>query len=203
MYCLIRTHFLLWPLKCGCQTLWAKICNRGRLFYRLTLNFIVKKFPQCKTVNFIGNLIIINYPEHLFLHYHHYEKVFISTQTVLNNVYTNTDTSMTVQYLPTISAGLFYKPKISTCGTRGKVRGSPTSLVFILWRPWMNVQNVASIYQRVLAYFSLEVVEKQLTISINGAMPTRKAENLIKFSKNWFGDAWYHRTVLICASWVL
>lgn len=48
----------------------------------------------------------------------------------------------------------------------------------------MNVQNVASYYQRVLAYFSLEVVEKQLTISINGAMLTRKAENLIKFSKN-------------------
>lgn len=30
----------------------------------------------------------------------------------------------------------------------------------------MNVQNVASVYQRVLAYFSLEVVEKQLIISI-------------------------------------
>lgn len=129
-----HTFFAVTP-QMWLSTLWAKICNRGRLFYRLTLNFIVKKFPQCKTVNFIGNLIIINYPEHLFLHYHHYEKVFISTQTVLNNVYTNTDTSMTVQYLPTISAGLFYKPKISTCGTRGKVRGSPTSLVFILWGP--------------------------------------------------------------------
>lgn len=81
-----HTFFAVTP-QMWLSTLWAKICNRGRLFYRLTLNFIVKKFPQCKTVNFIGNLIIINYPEHLFLHYHHYEKIFISTDSIEQRVH--------------------------------------------------------------------------------------------------------------------
>ena len=42
----------------------TKICKECRIFYRLTINIIVKMTP----VNVTGKLIIINKPKYLFLH---------------------------------------------------------------------------------------------------------------------------------------
>ena len=45
-------------------------CNGGGIFYSITMHFYCQKLHQCTvTVNLTGNVIIINYPNHLFLLY--------------------------------------------------------------------------------------------------------------------------------------
>ena len=61
--------FLQWSLKCGYQKL---------ILCRDNNKFIVQKLHQSnEIVNFIGNLIIISYLKHLFLHHNHAKKLFI------------------------------------------------------------------------------------------------------------------------------
>lgn len=46
-YSFIKTPFLQCSLKCGYQTFVTNICNRGRIFDSLTLNFIITNESSC------------------------------------------------------------------------------------------------------------------------------------------------------------
>lgn len=69
--------------------------------------------------------------------------------------------------------------------SRGKFRGSPKSIRFILWEPWIAVQNFIASIQWLLRYLQIWVwtteMDLQNNIAIHGAMLQVKP----KQTKTW------------------
>lgn len=82
------------------QTFVTKLCNKGRIFYRLTSNFCCHKWQQCtETVAFYGNRIIINYPKHLFQCIDFLKAIFFFISAHIENIYVKNSTSVKGKYL--------------------------------------------------------------------------------------------------------